>query len=98
MHKLTRLTDGTYIHIPSPDYVRHANGSTENTFSYSDIQLNTYSRNVSTLNSTVTQDLEGGSLTWDLWTLATGGNEDAQLVGQGLVDVGRLPGEQGKIC
>jgi hypothetical protein len=92
------LTDGTYIQIPNPNYVQHANGSTENTFSYSDIKLNTYSRNISTLNSTVTQDLEDGSLTWEWWILHTGGHEDAQLMGQDLVDVGRLPGGQGRGC
>jgi hypothetical protein len=90
------LTDGTYIQIPNHNHVKHANGSTENTFNYSDIKLNTYSRNVSTLNSIVTQDLEGGSLTWDWWTPTTGGNEDAQDMGQGLDGIGRLPGGQGR--
>jgi len=91
----TYSTDGTYIQTPNPGYVRYANGSTENIFSYSDIKLNTYSRNVSTLNSTVIQDIEEGSLTWDWWPLTTGGN-NAHLMVQGLVDVGRLPGVKGR--
>jgi len=92
---LLNLTDGTYIQIPNHHYVKHANGSTENTFNYSDSKLNTYSRNVSTLNSTVTKDVEGGSLTWDWWTLTRGGNEDAQVMGHG---VERLPRGQGRGC
>jgi hypothetical protein len=93
LYTLSHLTDGTYIRTPNRGHVPHANGSTENIFSYSDIKLNTYSRNVSTLNSTVTQDTEDGSLTRDWWSLTAGSSEDVQLSVQGFL--GRLPGGKG---
>lgn len=95
-HALTHLTDGTYIWAPNPGYVQHASGSTKNIFGYSDFKLNTYSRNVSTLNSSVTQDVEDGTLTQDQWPLTAGRNDNAQLMVQGLVGIGRLPGGKGR--
>jgi hypothetical protein len=85
---------GTYINSPTPGSQSTANGTSINQFSYADAKSNSYYRNVDAVNNTITEDQQGGSLTWDFWPLATGLPEiEPQTVVQTLFPA-RFPGHR----
>ncbi|KAG9091804.1 hypothetical protein FS749_016230 [Ceratobasidium sp. UAMH 11750] len=59
-----RLSTGSFLTAPNGTRVV-ANGTAVQDFSYSDVKLNTYTRHVESLNSSVTSDTQGGTLTWN---------------------------------
>lgn len=100
------LTAGTILQSSSATIL--ANGTTTETFSFSDDGGNTYTRTVAATNSSVTHDVQGGSLAassagWigSNWPWPLGGSHTIPKGGSGVHDnfAGRLlqQREKGKI-